>query len=172
MLRGDNMTHIIIPEQHQAAPHKHELLHIPTQDYIRIVQGLGQLGVLKSGALDEGLEVRPSRIHGLGLYATTQYNLHDVIWRESLQGGNIPEDDGPLRWTNHSDDPNTALVLKKGLEHQLEVMLVSLKPISADEEITYDYNVFGHTGYGSACNCGNENCTGVFALRTEWGEKR
>lgn len=156
------MTYILIPKEHQAAP-KDEI-YLPGQ------QGLYKSQTLLSDTdLRQGLKVEESRIHGLGLFADKYFPIHGVIWKETLRSNRTKiEDEGPLRWANHSDDPNSLLVLN--LDGIIEASLVALKEIGEGEEITYDYNLSGHAGEKKACNCQQENCGGYFTVRTEFGE--
>ena len=118
--------------------------------------------------LRRGLHVARSAIDGLGLFASQAYRRGQVIWSETLKGQQLrPEDGGPLRWANHSDVPNAILLLGG---HDLRSTLCALHPIKVDEEITYNYKVFGHTGQKMVCNCRQPSCPGFFVLREEWGE--
>lgn len=121
--------------------------------------------------LRRGLKVCKSDIEGLGLFADKTFPAHSLIWQESLKGNNPnPESGGPLRWANHSDSPNAILVLNRSLG--LRTSLIALSLIKPDEEITYNYGIFGHTGQRAFCNCQQFNCPGFFILREEWGEKK
>ena len=118
--------------------------------------------------LRQGLHVARSIIDGFGLFASQAYRRSQVIWSETLRGRGLkPEDGGPLRWANHSDVPNAILLLGG---NDLRSTLIALRPIQLDEEITYNYKVFGHTGQRVACNCRQPGCPGFFVLREEWGE--
>ena len=121
--------------------------------------------------LRRGLKVEKSIIEGLGLFADRLFGQFEVIWQETLKGrGKNPESGGPLRWANHSDDPNSILIL--GQNNRLRTSLLTIKPIELNEEITYNYGVFGHTGHHASCNCQQPSCRGFFVLREEWGEKK
>lgn len=121
--------------------------------------------------LRNSLKVEKSTIEGMGLFADRDFKRYEVIWFEEIKNkGTKPENGGPLRWANHSDNPNAALVISQG--GLFEVSLVAIQGIKKGEEITYDYGVFGHSGHRAACNCGGPDCKGFFALRTEWGEKK
>ena len=160
------MTYVIIPEKHQAAPRDRYLPYRKNSSGLYVPKNN-----LSETELLDGLLIDQSPIHGLGLYANKDFIKHDVIWNEILRGKNPnPQQEGPLRWTNHSDRPNSALIINSnGL---LDVSLIALDDIIKGDEITYNYNVFGHTGYEAACNCGNDNCKGSFNLRSEWGERK
>jgi hypothetical protein len=111
--------------------------------------------------------IRQSQIHGLGLFAEKDIPAGTIIWRfEPLVDRLISESEldrlpqhvaayveiyseffpdlGVLvlsgdndRYTNHSDDPNTEVVLPNGPE----ALVRAIRDIPAGEEITCDYNV-------------------------------
>jgi SET domain-containing protein len=123
----------------------------------------------KDTELRNGLIVAKSQIEGLGLFADRAFTALDVIWFEQLASRFAkPESGGPLRWANHSDQPNSMLCLGQG--DGLKISLLALTDIQEGEEITYNYGIFGHTGHKADCNCGQSNCKGYFTLREEWGE--
>jgi hypothetical protein len=119
------------------------------------------------------LETQPSSIHGLGLFCKQDIKRLALIWREKLRDrlSLAYSNDGPLRWANHSADPNANLVLQPS-EHGATLDLVALRDIPHGQEITYDYGAFGHTGDQAECNCGSSDCPGSFTLRKDWGEKK
>lgn len=62
--------------------------------------------------------------------------------------------EGPADYINHSCDPNC------GLSGQIAV--VALRPISPDDEITFDYAMSDASAYDEfECECGAPNCRGV-----------
>ena len=88
--------------------------------------------------------VRPSGIHGLGLFASTnipqgtllgtlegefvtQDGAH-VLWIDDARGFLVRND---LRYINHDDQPNAA--------YYDDLTVVALRDIAADEEITHNY---------------------------------
>lgn len=111
--------------------------------------------------------VRQSPIHGLGLFAEEDIPAGTILWRfEPLVDRVIPEAEldrlpghvasyievyseffpelGVLvlsgdndRYTNHSDDPNTEVILPNGPEAHVRAR----RDIRAGEEITCDYTV-------------------------------
>lgn len=111
--------------------------------------------------------IRQSPIHGLGLFAEEDIPAGTLLWRlEPLIDRVIPEADlarlpeqvaeyvdiyseyfpelGLLvlsgdndRYTNHSDSPNTEVILPNGPEAHVR----ALRDIAAGEEITCDYTV-------------------------------
>jgi uncharacterized protein len=111
--------------------------------------------------------VRQSPIHGLGLFAEENISAGTTLWQfEPLLDRLIPESDltglpGPVvdfidiyseyfpelgvlvlsgdndRYTNHSDNPNTEVVLPNGPQAHVR----ATRDIEAGEEITCDYTV-------------------------------
>ena len=78
----------------------------------------------------EGLEVRPSKRHGMGLFATGRIESGSII-APAVQGGRLMEFS---RFCNHSMNPNAYC------DHTSsgECDLVALRDIES-EEITVDY---------------------------------
>jgi hypothetical protein len=65
--------------------------------------------------LRNSLKVEKSTIEGMGLFADRGFKKYEVIWFEDIKNkGAKPENGGPLRWANHSDNPNAALVISQG----------------------------------------------------------
>ncbi|MCP5272402.1 MAG: SET domain-containing protein-lysine N-methyltransferase [Burkholderiaceae bacterium] len=60
----------------------------------------------------------------------------------------------PMRYTNHSCDPNARLDIRNG-----RVEFYALRDIALDEEITVDYGETHHEGR-LRCRCGATNCAG------------
>ncbi len=60
----------------------------------------------------------------------------------------------PIHATNHSCDPNAAF--------DAEGMLVALRDIAPNEEITFDYlkHPTPASPWNFACRCGSSNCVG------------
>jgi len=91
------------------------------------------------------LEIRPSPVHGMGLFATgliKQGELIGVIngnpirvegcyilWDEY---GSAISIEGPLKYINHSFEPNAEFTDNR---------VVAIRDICADEEITHDYGI-------------------------------
>ena len=160
---------IIIPVEHQACP-KEDPIKSRYKQKTSSGIFLPESNLISDTDLRAGLDVANSIIHGLGLFASKAFKQHDIVWRERLTGiVGQPEDDGPLRWTNHSDIPNCILLID--LE-KVEVGLVAVCTINIGEELTYNYKDFGHTGFKARCNCNQINCPGFFTLREEWGERK
>lgn len=122
----------------------------------------------------DDVEVRPSGIHGHGLYAIRDFRSGEVVlrWDVSHKISNdtlklLSEDERryvhpfsddesiivqpPERFVNHSCDNNTVVV---------NFSDVAIRSITKDAEITSDY---GSDGSGSSfkCSCGSANCRGT-----------
>ena len=124
--------------------------------------------------LNDEVEVRPSRVHGRGLYALRDFRPGEVVlrWDVSHKISNdavklLPEDERrythpfseyesiivqpPERFVNHSCDNNTVVV---------NFSDVAIASITRDDEITSDYNSDG-SGVSFECSCGSPNCRGI-----------
>ncbi len=136
------------------------------------------------------IEVKASRIAGLGVFATRAFRADQRIRRvnvvrEVTAEAPLREDEGeraehcaypdgkvvlwgyPDRHVNHRCDPN-AYELYDGPA----VWIVARRDISAGEEITFDYNVNTSAGTSWPCACGAARCRGesvgdFFALPLE-----
>lgn len=103
------------------------------------------------------IDVRPSRIHGVGVFATRDLKADELIarwhgrvveqsglyvgWTEaSGEERRLIELSGRLQYLNHSCNPNAQL---------LRSTLVATRPIPAGEEITINYG-------GCTCHCEKE----------------
>lgn len=111
---------------------------------------------------------------GWGLFAARRFNAGEVVTRfdgprvhiESMKG--IPSEVwdhllnvGPVDYliprepearTNHSCDPNTGLVD--------DIVLVAMRAIEKDEEITFDYSTTVVDDWHMECQCGAPCCRG------------
>jgi hypothetical protein len=124
-------------------------------------------------------EVRESKIHGRGLFAITDIAKDEIV---AVKGGHIVDGKtlrekitpvlGPVEiqidddlfiasvieeerelsmlYSNHSCDPNLGM---RG-----EISLVSMRDISAGEELTHDWAMTDDDDYFVECNCGAANC--------------
>ncbi len=94
------------------------------------------------------IEVRPSPIHGLGVFALAE--IEEGEWQAVY--GTITEDEThyaieldeedyalepypPFRFLNHSEDPNCAL----SGDEEYPVYILALRDIAPGEELTIDY---------------------------------
>ena len=123
----------------------------------------------------EILTTQPSEIHGRGLFAKDEINNLSLICEEvvkTLASNSAVVFDGPLRWVNHSVNPNAILLPNFDIKTSvLTLKLISTRKITVGEEITYDYVGAGHNGIATRCNCGQPDCPGFFHLRSEFSER-
>jgi hypothetical protein len=123
--------------------------------------------------------VKPSPIHGLGIFAARDFRAGEVIFdtselrvitdEHSLRDGEqqhhcdwladgrqilLPE---PARYINHSCEPTAW----KQYRNVVRRCASAFRDIRAGEEITHDYCI---DGFGDAvwqCNCGSERCRNI-----------
>jgi SET domain-containing protein len=126
------------------------------------------------------VENRPSAIDGLGAFAAEPIPAYKKIGeirgesitvkeaRKRVRGQarimmvevsdkraiDATQSTDPLRYTNHSCQPNTVLRIRGG-----RVELYAMRAIALDEELTADYGETHHEGR-LACQCGAPNCRG------------
>jgi len=126
------------------------------------------------------VEVRPSAIDGQGAFASEAIPPRLKIGEirgESISVGeariratrierimmveisarraiDFAKSSDPMRYTNHSCDPNARLCIRQG-----RVEFYALRPIEPGEEITVNYGETHHAGR-LACQCGAANCVG------------
>jgi len=145
------------------------------------VAGLGRLMSSCGMTQVEGLvSFAVSTIHGTGGFARTdvgpgtsllEYVGERISKEESLQrcragntrifslddewdlDGDVPWN--PARWLNHSCEPNCEACLDDG-----QIWIVSLRPISAGEELTFNYGYDLEDLEDHPCRCGTANCVG------------
>jgi SET domain len=126
---------------------------------------------------DQSIYLGRSAINGHGMFATRAYDAGAPICRleGQLMTGPVDSDVGPnwigigpnrwidpvspLDFINHNCEPNAAF----GRNRQL----YALRPIAADEEITFDYSTSESDPHWSmACGCGAPSCRhGLFAMQ-------
>jgi uncharacterized protein len=124
-------------------------------------------------------EVRESKIHGRGLFATADIAKNEIV---AVKGGHIIDGKtlrekitpslGPVEiqidddlfiapvtheerelsmlYLNHSCDPNVGI---RG-----EIILLAMRHIRAGEELTHDWAMTDDDDYSLACNCGMPDC--------------
>jgi hypothetical protein len=129
--------------------------------------------------LNPKIELRPSAIAGLGLFAAAPFDAGEVV---SIGGGRlmtdeefaahikgkatynasavgeglnlVMADDDPATYGNHSCDPNTWLTD--------EVTTVARRTIQPGDEITIDYALMTNSpAWQMVCHCGAASCRGV-----------
>jgi SET domain-containing protein len=133
------------------------------------------------------LEVRPSGVHGRGVYAARlipedtriiEYTGERVSWEDApndeddphtfnfgLENGQVinPEIGGnEARWINHSCDPNC-----EAIEEDDRIFIYAMRDIQAGEELFYDYAleldepITEESKKEHECLCGSANCRGT-----------
>jgi uncharacterized protein len=133
-------------------------------------------------------EVRESKIHGHGLFATSDIAKDEtvavkgghIISREQLREKVSPllgpveiqidddlfiapvteeEREDSMLYTNHSCDPNLGM---RG-----EITFVAIRDIRAGEELTHDWAMTDDDDYSVECKCGVPNCRKILTGR-DW----
>ena len=133
-------------------------------------------------------EVRESKIHGRGLFATTQIAKDEIVavkgghivGRTALRGEIRPrlgpveiqideglfiapvteeEREGSMLYSNHSCNPNLGM---RG-----EITFVAMRHIRAGEELTHDWATTDDDDYSVECKCGAPNCRKILTGK-EW----
>ena len=135
-------------------------------------------------------EVRNSPIHGKGLFARAPIVQGEIV---AVKGGyilthqqwaaiepalgsaeiqiteelfiapvNNDHRKGSMLYTNHSCDPNIAL--------QGQIVLVAMRDIPANDELTHDWATMDDLDYEMRCNCGSANCRGIITGK-DWMKK-
>ncbi|PYL56234.1 MAG: SET domain-containing protein-lysine N-methyltransferase [Verrucomicrobia bacterium] len=129
-------------------------------------------------------EVRESKIHGRGLFATADIAKDEVI---AVKGGHIisrkqlrekvtpqlgpveiqigedlfiapvteDEREGSMLYSNHSCDANLGM---RG-----EITFVAVRDIRAGEELTHDWATTDDDDYSIACKCGSPKCREILS---------
>ena len=124
-------------------------------------------------------EVRESKIHGRGLFATDDISKDEVVAvkgghivdRKTLRGKVTPrlgpveiqidedlfiapvtyeERELSMLYSNHSCDPNLGV--------RDEITFVAMRDIRAGEELTHDWGMTDDDDYSVECKCGAPNC--------------
>ena len=136
-------------------------------------------------------EVRESKIHGRGLFATMGIAKDEIV---AVKGGHIVDRKtlreritprlGPVEiqigqdlfiapvtdeerelsmlYSNHSCNPNCESDNIDG-----RVFIVAIRNIAAGEELTYEYNLFDSDEDEADCYCGAKNCRGTMFSEEE-----
>jgi hypothetical protein len=132
--------------------------------------------------------VRPSRIHAVGVFATTpirkgtriveyagprmtpeeadrRYNGAPRTYLYGLEDGKtIIDGEGLGAYLNHCCDPNCEVDEIKG-----RVWIFALRNIAPGEELLWDYNLYDDDA-PAPCHCGSRKCRGTMYSR-EWMRK-
>src|SRR5215475_13422745 len=133
---------------------------------------------LRLSFLSPKTEVRPSPIHGLGLFAREAIAWNEVV---AIKGGHIfdrrrlrelqpllgpaeiqiaddlfigpitvAEREGSMIFSNHSCDPNIGV--------QGQIVFVAMRAVHPGEELTHDWAMTDCDDSSMACNCGAACC--------------
>lgn len=95
---------------------------------------------------------------------TFLFTLNEEFIVDANVGGNA------ARWINHSCQPNCRALIEEhaGSDRRRDKVLIeSLRPIAAGEELTYDYGIVLDEPHSArmkkiwACRCGAANCSGT-----------
>jgi uncharacterized protein len=126
-------------------------------------------------------EARPSPIHGTGLFAKQPIAPGEIV---AVKGGHVltgaqwaeleptlgpaeiqisedlfmapvsqAERDGSMLYINHSCDPNAAI--------QGQIVLVAMRDIAPDEELTIDWATTDDGDHEMRCRCGSPRCRSI-----------
>jgi hypothetical protein len=135
--------------------------------------------MMRLSHLSPKTEVRESKIHGRGLFATADIAKDEIVAvkgghivdRETLRSKITPrlgpveiqiddqffiapvtneEREGSMLYSNHSCDANLGM---RG-----EITFVAIRDIRAGEELTHDWAMTDDDDYSVECNCGAPNC--------------
>jgi len=148
--------------------------------------------------IDPRIEIRPSPIHGLGMFATAPIKAGEVvnIWggtllltKEDIEGGKVEEwrakgcvwatigEGLYLASLLGEDDKDLTNLINHSCDPNVwmqdEVTLVARRDIAVGEELTVDYAMFegDEEWVGSfECRCGSELCRGRFTGK-DWRRK-
>jgi SET domain-containing protein len=105
---------------------------------------------LKIGEIrGESISVAQARIRAT---RTERIMIVEVSSRKAID---FSRSSDPMRYTNHSCQPNARLCIRQG-----RVEFYALRPIRPGEEITVDYGETHHEGR-LVCRCGAPGCKGA-----------
>jgi hypothetical protein len=121
--------------------------------------------------VDIELEKRISKIDGFGIftkdvipYDTEFYQIPlNTIYSKPkpkcarIADGKYVSDDKVLNWINHSCNPNSILDINRDYP-----VLIAIRDILPNEEVTVDYNQTEMQGVKVKCTCKSYNCKGYF----------
>ena len=145
---------------------------------------------LEVAAPVDGVEVRCSPIHGMGVFATREFDPGDEIgvyagrrfapgkqhnsWNDQLtylfglsDGSTIDgaQNGNAMRHINHACTPNVEAMERYGRGRKLEVAIFAAEHITADQELflNYSLDVDAQDSDSFPCACGSALCTGTMA---------
>jgi histone-lysine N-methyltransferase NSD2 len=108
-------------------------------------------------------KTRDERLLEMEKVGDTRYYFFSIDGQTIIDAGRK----GSLaRFLNHSCDPN-CITEKWDVNGVTRVGIFAKQKIKAGEELTYDYNFLGFwkDGKEHRCNCGSNNCSGLFGKR-------
>jgi len=138
--------------------------------------------MIRLSYLSPKTEVRESKIHGRGLFATADIAKDEIV---AVKGGHIisreqlgekvtprlgpveiqidddlfvapvthEEREGSMLYSNHSCDANLGM---RG-----EITFVAMRDIRTGEELTHDWATTDDDNYSVECECGSPRCRGI-----------
>ena len=114
------------------------ILHPPWDTWLFFVI----LYVIMYQPLPSSLTIKPSGVHGLGLFAVADISTDCVLGKTHVF--NVSFDNGYIRtplggFINHSDQPNCCL---RNIEEGRYKLLYTLRAIAAGEELTVKYSLY------------------------------
>lgn len=138
----------------------------------------------------DGVEIRCSPIHGMGVFATRDFDPGEEIgvytgrrfgpgkqhksWNHQLtylfglsDGSTIDgaQKGNAMRHLNHACTPNVEAMERYGRGRKLEVAIFAVEPIAAGQELflNYSLDVDAQDADSFSCTCGSVACTGTMA---------
>ncbi len=91
-------------------------------------------------------------------------SLHNDLFIDATQKGNIS------RYFNHSCDPNCE-TQKWTVNGELRIGFFTRRPVSANEELTFDYQFQTVGKKQQKCYCGSEKCRGFLGVSSNYNQK-
>ena len=138
------------------------------------IHGNGVFALVDIPAKIELIEYRGKRLtHAQAdrLYANTSDSGHTFLFTLNEEYVLDANSEGNIaRWINHSCKPNCRALLEEDAEgdpRKDRVLIESLRPLRAGEELTYDYGIVLEERLTArlkavwACRCGAPRCTGT-----------
>ena len=82
--------------------------------------------------------IKKSPIHGLGVFATKDYNINEKVFNQVMDENNIPDKawEAPIKYINHSFNGNILMKRRTGGKWEAR----AVKDIFAGDEIVSDYD--------------------------------
>ena len=132
------------------------------------------------------IHVQSSGIHGQGVFTDEDIEAGEIIHpitgqivffeikdkNDSLSHPNwigmgpnqrIDPVDTPMRYINHSCEPNVGAIS----DSEENMSIVAMKPLKKGDELTLDYSIIeGDPGWEMKCECGSSNCRKIISSVT------